>query len=609
MEEGYIMSQHFQQNLSDQCFIFITGGVVSSLGKGLLSASLGALLEARGYKVSLIKCDPYLNVDPGTMSPFQHGEVYVTEDGAETDLDLGHYERFTQADLRRANSITTGQVYESVILKERKGLYLGHTVQVIPHITDEIKSRIYQASGAKGFSGLGAKGERSTNPSTTFVPPDSQVICRSSAGSRLGSGERSTNPSTTFVPPDTGVVIVEIGGTVGDIEGLPFIEAIRQMRVDLGFARTVFVHLTLVPYLSASKEVKSKPTQHSVRALREVGIQPDFLICRSEQAMARELKKKIALFCSVKEENVISAPDVGTIYELPLLLQKEGFDRNIINRLSLEERSSNMDKWRGMVNIIQKPKKRVSIGLVGKYVDLKDSYQSIHEALVHGGVANESGVSIRYIDSESLTEDNVAKKLEGLSGVLIPGGFGERGVEGKILAIRYVREHDIPFFGICLGMQMAVLEFARHVCGLSGAVSGEFVSSQDEGEGLAPRVIDYLEDQSEGRDKGGSMRLGAYACKTKEGSLARRLYQKECVYERHRHRFEFNNKFKALFEDKGMVFSGLNLEKQLVEIIELPQHAWFLAVQFHPEFRSKPLSPHPLFASFISSALKSSALI
>ena len=547
----------------NQQFIFITGGVVSSLGKGLLSASLGALLEARGYQVSLIKCDPYLNVDPGTMSPFQHGEVYVTEDGAETDLDLGHYERFTSAPLRKASSITTGQIYESVILKERKGLYLGHTVQVIPHITDEIKSRIYKA---------------------------------------LAVWEKAGQAS----PPHSGreaKVIVEIGGTVGDIEGLPFIEAIRQMRVDLGFENTVFVHLTLVPYLSASGEVKSKPTQHSVKALREVGIQPDFLICRSEKVMTGELKKKIALFCSVKEENVISAPDVATIYELPLLLQKEGFDRKIIKRLSLEERKSDMGRWKKMVQLIQKPKHTVSIGLVGKYVDVKDSYQSIHEALVHGGVANESGVCIQYIDSESLTKQNIAQKLGGLNGVLIPGGFGERGVEGKLLAIRYVRENNIPFFGICLGMQMAVLEFARHVCLIKNAVSGEFESSIDPNKSPAEKVIDYMEGQSEAQDKGASMRLGAYACLLKEGSLARRLYQKECVQERHRHRFEFNNKYKEMFEEKGMVFSGFNPEKELVEIIELPKLAWFLAVQFHPEFRSKPLSPHPLFASFIGSAL------
>ena len=586
------MKKDLERNgFRNQQFIFITGGVVSSLGKGLLSASLGALLEARGYKVSLIKCDPYLNVDPGTMSPFQHGEVYVTEDGAETDLDLGHYERFTSAFLRKANSITTGQIYESVIVQERKGLYLGHTVQVIPHITNEIKSRICRAIAGSKEANLMQPLAHAQKISAKR--PSKKALSSHAFGDSGGS------------PP---IVIVEIGGTVGDIEGLPFIEAIRQMRVDLGFANTVFVHLTLVPYLSASGEVKSKPTQHSVKALREVGIQPDFLICRSEKAITLDLKKKIALFCSVKEENVISAPDVDTIYALPLLLQKEGFDRKIIKRLSLEERKSQMNHWRQMVKVIQNPKKLANIGLVGKYVNVKDSYQSIHEALVHGGVANESAVRIQYIDSESLTKQNRAQKLGGLDGVLIPGGFGERGVEGKIWAIQYVRENSIPFFGICLGMQMAVLEFARHVCGLKNAVSREFESSiNHQGSVVVNKVIDYMAGQSESQDKGASMRLGAYACWTEKDSLARRLYQKECVYERHRHRFEFNNEYKEIFEKQGMVFSGLNKENGLVEILELPKHPWFLAVQFHPEFRSKPLNPHPLFASFIATALNRGA--
>ena len=555
---------------ADQKFVFITGGVVSSLGKGLLSASLGALLEAQNYKVSLIKCDPYLNVDPGTMSPFQHGEVYVTADGAETDMDLGHYERFTSAPLGRENSITTGQVYESVILKERKGVYLGNTVQVIPHITDEIKSRIFAPARVLRASSL-----------SPAPPPGQNKIAE--------------------------VVIVEIGGTVGDIEGLPFIEAIRQMRVDLGFQNTAFVHLTLVPYLSASGEVKSKPTQHSVKALREVGIQPDFLICRSEKSISASLKKKIALFCSVKTENVISAPDVDTIYELPLLLQKEGFDKKLVQRLCLEKRDSQMEPWKNIISTLRRPERAVSIGLVGKYVDLKDSYQSIHEALVHGGVACKCNVSVKYIDSESLTARNVAQKLKGLHGVLIPGGFGERGVEGKISAIKYVRENHIPFFGICFGMQMAVLEFARHVCGVTDAMSGEFESAGDtknRAEKVANKVIDYMEGQSGDREKGGSMRLGSYACHIKKPSLGFSIYKQECVYERHRHRFEFNNRFKTLLEEKGMVFSGWNREKELVEIIELPGHPWFLAVQFHPEFQSKPLKPHPLFAGFVSSALR-----
>ena len=541
------MDEEMSSIHKNQKFIFITGGVVSSLGKGLLSASLGALLEAQKYKISLIKCDPYLNVDPGTMSPFQHGEVYVTEDGAETDMDLGHYERFTHAPLRKENSITTGQIYESVILKERRGDYLGNTVQVIPHITDEIKSRIKNAAG---------------------------------------SAE---------------VVIVEIGGTVGDIEGLPFIEAIRQMRVDLGFNNTVFVHLTLVPYLSASGEVKSKPTQHSVKTLREVGIQPDFLICRSEKAISEELKKKIALFCSVKEENVIAAPDVETIYELPLLLQDEGFDRKLVDRIQLKNKGSEMDKWKSIVSTIRSPDNFISIGLVGKYVNLKDSYQSIHEALVHGGVANGSRVSVKYIDSETLTPQNVAQKLKGLSGVLIPGGFGERGVEGKIAAIQYVRENNIPFFGICFGMQMAVLEFARHVCGIEGANSSEFETTQSNP--VKNKVIDYMEGQSGEREKGGSMRLGSYACHLRKNSRAYSVYKNDCIHERHRHRFEFNNHFKKEFESKGMVFSGIHKQKELVEIIEIPDHPWFLAVQFHPEFQSKPLKPHPLFSSFISAAL------
>ena len=534
---------------TNQKFIFITGGVVSSLGKGLLSASLGALLEAQNYKISLIKCDPYLNVDPGTMSPFQHGEVYVTQDGAETDMDLGHYERFTDAPLRKANSITTGQIYESVILKERKGVYLGNTVQVIPHITDEIKSRIHGAA------------------------------C---------SAE---------------VVIVEIGGTVGDIEGLPFIEAIRQMRVDLGFENTIFVHLTLVPYLSAAGEVKSKPTQHSVKALREVGIQPDFLICRSEKAISNELKKKIALFCSVKEENVIAAPDVETIYELPLLLQEQSFDKKLVSRLSFTDKDSKMDAWKNIVSTIRHPDHQVSIGLVGKYVDLKDSYQSIYEALVHGGVANKARVSVRYIDSDTLTDQNVAQKLQGLDGVLIPGGFGTRGVKGKMTAVRYVRENHIPFFGICFGMQIAVLEFARHVCDIKDASSSEFENTPTGGS-IKNKVIDYMEGQSGDREKGGSMRLGSYACHLKKDSKAHSIYKRDCVQERHRHRFEFNNQFKTLLEEKGMVFSGINEDKKLVEIIEIPTHPWFLAVQFHPEFQSKPLKPHPLFSSFISAVLR-----
>ena len=486
---------------TNQKFIFITGGVVSSLGKGLLSASLGALLEAQGYRISLIKCDPYLNVDPGTMSPFQHGEVYVTEDGAETDMDLGHYERFTHAPLRKENSVTTGQIYESVILKERKGIYLGNTVQVIPHITDEIKSRIHSVAFPR---------HRNTKEQ------DPRFEAEPSFHGKDRSVRNKTTHEKADAPLQRGVelVIVEIGGTIGDIEGLPFIEAIRQMRVDLSSRNTVFVHLTLVPRLSPSGEVKSKPTQHSVKALREVGIQPDFLICRSEKSISNQLKQKIALFCSVREENVISAPDVETIYEFPLLLRREGFDKKLVQRLSLEERDSKMAPWENIVSTIYHPHHLISIGLVGKYVGLKDSYQSIHEALVHGAAANKSQVSIKYIDSEILTDQNTAQQLKDLDGVLIPGGFGERGVEGKISAIRYVRENKIPFFGICFGMQMAVLEFARHICGIKDADSSEFEEIRSIPTGK--KVIDYMEGQSGDREKGGSMRLGSYACHLKK---------------------------------------------------------------------------------------------
>ena len=536
-------------SLKNQKFIFITGGVISSLGKGLLSASLGALLEAQNYTISLIKCDPYLNVDPGTMSPFQHGEVYVTEDGAETDMDLGHYERFTKASLKKDNSITTGQIYENVILNERKGVYLGNTVQVIPHITDEIKSRLYGAAG---------------------------------------SAE---------------VVIVEIGGTIGDIESLPFIEAIRQMRVDLGLMNSVFVHLTLVPYVSSAGEVKSKPTQHSVKALREVGIQPDFLICRTDhKGIPLHLKKKIALFCSVQEENVIAAPNVETIYEVPLLLQGEGFDTKLINRLSMENRSSAiaMEDWKNIVSINKNPEQVISIALVGKYVDLKDSYQSISEALIHGGLANKVRVEVQYVDSETITHENVTDKLQNISAVLIPGGFGERGVEGKIIAIQYIREKQIPFFGICFGMQMAIVEFARNVCHMTEAVSTEFETKSNSSQS----VIGLMDEQSRITVKGGSMRLGSYACYLQEGSLAHKIYGKAYVYERHRHRFEFNNHFKQEFENQGMLFSGINKQRDLVEIIEIPSHPWFIGVQFHPEFQSKPFKPHPLFTSFIGAAVR-----
>ena len=526
---------------------------MSALGKGLLSASLGALLEAQKYSLTLVKCDPYLNVDPGTMSPFQHGEVYVTQDGAETDMDLGHYERFTNAPLTRQNSITTGQVYENVILKERKGAYLGHTVQVIPHITDEIKARLYKTAGSAQ------------------------------------------------------VVIVEIGGTVGDIESLPFIEAIRQMRVDLGAEHTVFVHLTLVPYVPSAGEIKSKPTQHSVKALREVGIQPDFLICRSDRPLPNPLKKKIALFCSVQPDNVIAAPDVKVIYELPLLLKNEEFDQKLVSRLGLPKRSGPMSAWADIVSVIKNPKHHVSVGVVGKYVTLKDSYQSIHEALVHGGAACKTGVQIRNIDSETITQKNVHQKLKGLRGVLIPGGFGKRGVEGKMAAVRYARENKIPFLGICFGMQIAVLEYAQNQCQMDSAQSREFAAKVPVNKGK-DHVIDYTDGPAHFSGFGAGMRLGSHPCYLKENSRIRKIYGgQKCIYERHRHRFQFNNKFKDLFESRGMQVSGVD-HKGAAEIIEMAAHPWFFGVQFHPEFQSKPFKPHVLFKGFIQAALQKQTL-
>ncbi len=532
-------------NYLQQKFIFVTGGVVSSIGKGLTAASLGTLLEARGLKVTLMKLDPYINVDPGTMSPLQHGEVYVTEDGAETDLDLGHYERFTSTTLHRSNSVTTGQVYEAVIAKERRGDYLGATVQVIPHITDEIKSRIYDAA-------QGAE-----------------------------------------------CVIVEIGGTVGDIESLPFLETIRQMRVDVGHENTIFVHVTYVPYIAAAGELKSKPTQHSVQKMREIGLQPDFLICRSEKYISPEVKSKIGLFSSVRPENVISAYDCSTIYEVPLMLHEEGFDERVVKRLNLDTEPPDLSGWEKMVEILKNPTHQVSIGIVGKYVDLKESYKSLNEAIVHGGIANHTKVNLVWIDSEKLTEATVAQALADVDGILVPGGFGERGAEGKIVAISYARKNKIPFFGICFGMQLAAIEFARNVCGITDATSREF-----ENRGKSRNfVIDIMEDQRTVKDKGGTMRLGAYPCTLKAGTRVHEIYGTTLISERHRHRYEFNNKYRALFEKKGMTLSGICEERDLVEIIELSQHPWFIGVQFHPEFKSRPLSPHPLFSSFVEAAL------
>lgn len=530
-----------------QKYIFVTGGVVSSVGKGLAAASLGTLLEARGLKINIMKFDPYINVDPGTMSPLQHGEVFVTEDGAETDLDLGHYERFTQIKVNRTNSVTAGQIYESVIGKERRGDYLGGTVQVIPHITDEIKSRIYEA----------AQGSE--------------------------------------------VLIVEIGGTVGDIEGLPFIEAIRQMRVDVGTENSVFIHVTYVPYISAAGELKSKPTQHSVKELREVGIQPDFLICRSDREISIELKSKIGLFCSVHPDNVIGASDASTIYEVPLMLHQERLDEKVGRRLGLETATPKLEGWNKMVNVLKSPEEELTIALVGKYVDLKESYKSLNEAIVHGGIANNAKVQIRYVDSENLNEKNVAEHLDRVEGILVPGGFGERGVEGKVAAISYARQHKIPFFGICFGMQLAAIEFAQSVCGISDATSREFVTPK---RGARNLVIDFMEEQRSVTEKGGTMRLGSYPCTLKKGSRAERAYGTTQIHERHRHRYEFNNKYRSLFEKRGMVLSGVCEDRDLVEIIEIADHPWFVGVQFHPEFKSRPMEPHPLFKSFVKAALE-----
>lgn len=535
-----------------QKFIFITGGVVSSVGKGLAAASLGALLEARGIKISIMKFDPYINVDPGTMSPFQHGEVYVTEDGAETDLDLGHYERFTSCTLSRSHSVSTGQIYDSVISKERRGDYLGGTVQVIPHITDEIKSRIY----------LAAQGAE--------------------------------------------VVLVEIGGTVGDIEGLPFLEAIRQMRVDVGFENSVLIHVTYLPYIAAAGELKSKPTQHSVKELREIGLQPDFLLCRSEHPIEDSLRAKIALFCSVKVENVIAAEDAKTIYEVPLKLHQQKLDALLVDRLQLEqEEPLEIKGWERIVKALKHPKNEIKIGVVGKYVDLKESYKSLHEALVHGGIAHHSVVNTVYLDSEKLTEKNIAMALREVDGILVPGGFGERGVEGKILAIKYARENKIPFFGICFGMQLAAIEYARHVCGIRDATSREFKKGQVTANTARDNnVIDFMEEQRGIENKGGTMRLGSYPCSLKDGTLSRKIYGESQIYERHRHRYEFNNRYRPIFEKKGMVIAGMNRDRDLVEILEVPNHPWFIGVQFHPEFKSKPLKPHPLFASFLGASLQ-----
>jgi CTP synthase len=525
-------------------FVLVTGGVVSSIGKGLAAASIGALMEARGLKVTHMKLDPYINVDPGTMSPYQHGEVFVTDDGAETDLDLGHYERFTSVRLSKEANITTGRIYASVIAKERRGEYLGATVQVIPHITDEIKGRIRAATS------------------------------------------------------QADIAIVEVGGTVGDIESLPFLEAIRQLKVEEGPTNCLSVHVTLVPHIHTAGELKTKPTQHSVKDMREIGIQPDILICRCDRPIPRGLKEKIALFSNVNVECVISAVDVSCIYELPLVLHAEGIDERIIERLNIWSRQPELMVWKRTVDKFKKPTSRVKIGVVGKYVHLKDSYKSLHEALVHGGLENEVAVELEYIDSEDLEQGNPLDRLQGLHAILVPGGFGDRGVEGKINAIRYARENGVPYFGICLGMQLAVIEFARNVCGLKGASSTEF-----DNEATHP-VIDYMTDQKDVSDKGGTMRLGACPCVLRSGSKAAQIYGVDKISERHRHRLEFNNKYRQQLEDAGLLQTGTSPDGRLVEIVELQSHPHFIGCQFHPEFKSRPMTPHPLFSRFVAAAFE-----
>jgi CTP synthase len=523
-------------------YIIVTGGVVSGLGKGIAAASIGALLEARGFKVTLQKFDPYLNVDPGTMSPFQHGEVYVTDDGAETDLDLGHYERFTSAVTSKASSLTTGKIYQSVIEKERRGDYLGKTVQVIPHITDEIKDGIRRVAG------------------------------------------------------DNDVVLVEIGGTVGDIESLPFLEAVRQFRQDVGRGNAINVHLTLVPYIAASDELKTKPTQHSVKELLSIGIQPDILLCRADRPIPEEMKKKIALFCNVDERAVVSARDVSTIYEVPLAFACEGLDEIILDYLSLPHYDRDLSKWEQIVNRIKNPAEEVTIAIVGKYVQLGDSYKSLNEALGHGGIANNVKVKLAFVDSEELETSGFPEALVHADGILVPGGFGKRGIEGKLQAIRFARETKVPFFGICLGMQCAVIEYARHVCGLANANSTEFDRN-------APsKVIYKLRDLIGVEALGGTMRLGKYPCDLIEGSLARRAYGEATISERHRHRYEVNQEFLPQLREMGMTLSGMSPDRKFVEMIELQDHPWFLGCQFHPEFKSKPAAPHPLFKDFVRAA-------
>ncbi|HAW98619.1 MAG TPA: CTP synthetase [Opitutae bacterium] len=528
-------------------YIFITGGVVSSLGKGLTAASLGALLEQRGLTTRIQKFDPYLNVDPGTMSPFQHGEVYVLDDGAETDLDLGHYERFTSGKLSRFNNLTSGQIYESVIRKERRGDYLGKTVQVIPHVTNEIKERIYAA----------------------------------------GEG--------------VNVLITEIGGTIGDIEGLPFTEAMRQFASEVGRANVLFLHMTLLPSLKAAGELKTKPTQQSVAKLREIGIQPDILVCRTEQPITEEIREKLSLFCSVSKEAVIEELDVAhSIYELPHMLKKEGLDDLVTRFLGLDAPAPKLDEWEEVVHRLLNPKHRVRIGMVGKYMDLQDSYLSVNESLVHGGIRNDCEVEVLHIDAEDIERDGTEAHLASLDGILVPGGFGDRGTEGKIMASKYARENRIPYFGLCLGMQIAVIDYARNVLGLENANSEEFDPDTPD------PVIHIMDEQKSISDKGATMRLGACPCALKKGTASSTAYAKEEVSERHRHRFEFNNAYRKDLEKAGLVVAGVNPDRDLVEIVEVVEHPWFVGVQFHPEFQSKPNKAHPLFAAYIEATLAKS---
>ena len=538
-------------------FIFVTGGVLSSLGKGLAAAAIGALLESRGLTVTFQKLDPYINVDPGTMNPFQHGEVYVTDDGAETDLDMGHYERYTNAVMTQKNNYTTGRIYYSVITKERRGEYLGGTVQVIPHITDEIKAAVLQLDGS------------------------------------------------------VDVAIIEIGGTVGDIEGLPFIEAIRQLRGDLGRENSLYIHLTLIPYIKAAGEIKTKPTQHSVRELRADGIQPDILVCRTEVPLDDKLKAKIGLFCDVPTNAVITAIDVDTIYEVPLRLHAEGIDTKILELLNIWTGKPNIKPWEDLVYKFKNPKDTIEIAITGKYVDLSESYKSLHESLVHGGLANDVKVELRYVSAEDLEDKSkdVAELLNGCHGILVPGGFGERGVEGKIKAITYARENKIPFFGICLGMQLAFVEYARNVLGLKKAHSTEFdPKAKDPVIYLIKEWFDYrineMQVRDETSDKGGTLRLGAYPCVLTDDTFAKAAYKEDEISERHRHRYEFNNDYRAQLEEKGLIISGASPDNNLVEIVEIADHPWYLGCQFHPEFKSKPMQPHPLFTDFIAASIK-----